>query len=338
MATPGSASEAAQRAAREAAAKNPFPRLETRAQHAARIVREARAASARRAAAAALVKARAAVDPFGSLDGADRDAAVALNEVFKSYGLETLAPQIVKMIQQGFSADTISIQLQQTKEYKERFSANEKRVKAGLNALSPAEYIATERSYRQVMSQAGLPIGFYDSNKDFEAFLVKDVAPTEVKARVDAVTEALNKAPKETLAYAKQFYNIGDLVAFALDPAKAQPLVEQRLKAAEAAAIAGGQGFTLNKTSAELIGSQGTSLQDIQSGLGFVGQEAQTTNKLSQIYGGDNVTTEDLVSEVFSNDGVAAGKRRKLASQERAAFTGSSGQTKTSLNRNGGGI
>jgi len=328
-----SAADAARRAAQ---ASKLVRRLETPAVRNARLKREAALAAARKK-ALAIAKARKA-DPFGALLGDDRDAAIALAEVFKQYGLESLTPQIIKMIQGGLSADTISIQLQETKEYKERFSANDKRVKAGLNALSPAEYIATERSYRQVMAEAGLPIGFYDTNKDFENFLVKDVSPTEVKARVDAVTEALDKAPKDTLAYAKQFYNIGDLVAFALDPNKAKPLVESRLKAAEAAAIAGGQGFNLGKGNAELIGSAGTSLTDIQSGLGFIGQEKQTTDKLSQIYGGDDVTTDDLVSEVFSNNAAAGAKRKKLASQERATFGTTSSQTKTSLNRNGGGI
>lgn len=278
-----------------------------------------------------------AADPFGALIGADRDAAVAINELFKSYGLETLAPQIIKMIQDGFSADTISIELQKTKEYKQRFAANDKRLKAGLPVLSPAEYISTERSYRQIMQQAGLPIGFYDSTKDFENFLAMDVSPTEVKGRVDAVTEAINKAPASTKDYFSQWYNTGDMIAYALDPKKAQPLIEQRIKAAESAAIANSQGFSLDQATAERLGATGAQFSEIQAGLGFVGQERQTTDKLSQIYGGEDVTTSDLVSEAFLGDGVAGSKRKKLASQERATFGGGSGQSKTSLNKSSEG-
>lgn len=272
-----------------------------------------------------------AVDPYGNLEGDDRDAAIALTDLFKTYGLETLAPKIIEMIQNGFSSDTIAIQLQDTAEYKKRFAANEKRLKAGLSVLSPAEYISTERSYRQIMSAAGLPIGFYDQTSDFENFLAADVSPTEVKSRVDTVTEAINKAPASTKDYFKQWYNEGDMIAFALDPKRAQPLIDQRIKAAEAAALAEQNKFSLSQSNAELIGSQGTSYADIQQGIGFIGAEQATTDKLSSIYGGDNVTQQDLVEEVFT--GGAGTKRKKLASQERATFSGGSSQAKNSLAR-----
>lgn len=293
-------------------------------------------AAARRAAAGARVD--SATDPFGALVGSDRDAAMALNELFKSYGIETLAPQILKMIQAGFSSDTISIQLQDTKEYKQRFAANDVRIKNGLSALSPAEYISTERSYRQIMNEAGLPVGFYDSTDDFRGFLEKDISPTEIKSRVDSVSEAINKAPADTLKYFKQFYSTGDMVAFALDPTKAQPLIDKRLKATEAAAISAANGTSLSQSNAEIIGGGGSSLSDIQNGLGFISQEQRTTDKLSQIYAGDNVTQDDLVQEVFQGSGLAATKRKRLASQERGAFSGSSAQGKGTLTQGTGNI
>ena len=107
----------------------------------------------------------------------------------------SLAPKILSYVQNGMSADTIAIELQNTSEYKQRFGANDARVKAGLPALSPSEYLATERSYRQIMQAAGMPLGFYDdSPNDFSRWLEMDVSPTEVKARVDAASEAINNA------------------------------------------------------------------------------------------------------------------------------------------------
>ena len=70
------------------------------------------------------------------LTGADRDAAVALTNLFRQYGLESLAPRIVDFIKQGYGPDVITIMLQETPEYKQRFAANDKRVAAGLPALS----------------------------------------------------------------------------------------------------------------------------------------------------------------------------------------------------------
>lgn len=269
-------------------------------------------------------------DLTSGLVGPQRDAAAALINLFTQYGLGSLAPKIVQMIQGGMSSDTISIELQQTSEYKQRFAANDKRIKAGLPALSPAEYLATERSYRQIMQAAGLPVGFYDSTDDFTKWLEMDVSPTEVKARVDAASEAINQTPPETLDYLKQWYNVSDLTAFALDPTKAQPLIEQRIKAAEAAALAKNQGVGVDRTTAEQIGRQGFSTQQMQQGFGQVAQDATAATKLSDIYGGD-LTTGDLVKEVFMNDAQAAQKRTRLASQERAAFGGSAGAGRGAL-------
>jgi hypothetical protein len=250
---------------------------------------------------------------------------------FKNYGLESLAPQIIKMLQRGDSADTISIELQNTKEYQTRFAGNAARLKAGLPVLSPAEYISNENAYRQIMSSAGLPVGFFDSTHDFQGFIERDLSPTELKERVDTVADAIYKAPSTTTAYFKQWYTTGDMIAYALDPGVAAPLVEQRIRAAEAAASAGGQGVNLTQSNAELIGANTTSLSDITQGTGFIAQELPTVTKLGQIYG-DDESQDDLVKEVFTNDGLAAAKRRNLASKERATFGGSSGQGKTSLN------
>lgn len=283
-----------------------------------------------------VAKKAAAPDPNKGLTGANRDAAVALESLFKSYGLESLAPQIVKMIQRGYSSDTIAIELQQTKEYKTRFAGNDARLKAGLPVLSPAEYIATEDSYRQIMQAAGLPTGFYDKVSDFTSLISKDVSPTEVQARVTAAQEAIQKAPPETLSYFKQFYNQGDLVAYALDPTVAEPLIEQRLKSAEAAALSAKNGLTLSQGNAEDIGKTGQTYDQISQNLQFVGQEYATDQKLNSMYGG-NLTQDDLVQEVFDNNSLAATKRAKLASQERGSFAGSSGQGKSSLSQDNGG-
>lgn len=269
-------------------------------------------------------------NPLAALTGDQRNVATALTALFKQYGLESLAPRIVGFVQDGMSADTIAIELQNTPEYKQRFAANDARIKAGLPALSPSEYLATERAYRQVMQAAGLPLGFYDTASDFQKFLEADVSPTEVKARVDAASEAINKAPQETLSYLKQWYQVGDLVAFALDQSKALPLIEQRIKAAEAGATGASQGVNISQGLAEQIGRQGYSIGQLQQGFGQVGLEAKTLAKLNDIYGGA-VSQDDLVKDVLLSDASSSKKVKGLASQERAQFSGSSGAGRASL-------
>lgn len=265
------------------------------------------------------------------LTGPNRDAAAALINLFRSYGLETLAPQIVRMVREGMSADTISISLQETPEYKTRFSANAIRIKAGLPALSPGEYLATERSYRQIMQEAGLPIGFYDQSSDFTTWISMDVAPTEVKRRVDKAREAIDKAPPGVVDYLKQWYGEGDLIAFALDSKRALPLIESRISAAEAAATAKAQGVDVSRGLVEQIGSQNFTLEQMRAGFGQVATDATTAFKLSQIYGDSVVTADDLTRAVFLDDANVANEVRRLASQERAAFSGAAGAGRQAL-------
>jgi hypothetical protein len=61
------------------------------------------------------------------------------------------------------------------------------------------------------------------------------------------------------------------MIAYALDPTRAEPLVEQRIKAAEAAGVGKTQGVSLDQGTAELIGQQGQTFDQIRQGMGFVG-------------------------------------------------------------------
>jgi hypothetical protein len=265
---------------------------------------------------------------------ADRDAQILLQNLFHEYGLDSLSGKVVDYIKQGYGADAITVLLSQTPEYKQRFAANDLRIKQGLPALSPAEYIATERSYRSIMSASGLPNGFYDTQADFTGMIANDISPTELQGRVDAATDAINKAPGGTLGYFKQWYSTGDLIAYALDPNKAAPLVEKRIKAAETAAIASAQGVNMNQLDSENIAGQGLSLDQTRQGFGIIGQELPTAEKLSNIYGGADVGQTDLVNEVFFQDAQSTVNRQKLGQQEQAAFSGSSGTNSSSLMKN----
>lgn len=273
-------------------------------------------------------------DPFGSLTGANRDAAIALTNLFKSYGLESLAPAIINFIKNGYSADTISILLQETPEYKQRFKANEIRKTKGLPVLSPAEYIATESAYRQTLQKWGLPSGFYDSVNDFQTFLANDMSPVELDQRAQAASDFMNQADSSDMAFYRQYYTSGDLVAFALDPKRAAPLVGKAFQASRIGGAAQDQGIGIGKTQAERLANIGISDDQARAGFGQIAQVQGTVNKLGQIYGG-GLSQADLIGATFEDDAAATTKLKKLASKERATFGGSSGIGTNSLASNG---
>src|SRR5665647_2350025 len=168
------------------------------------------------------------VSTFGGLEGANRDAYVAIVDTLKAYGLEMLAPAVLGFIQQGYSSDTVGILLQNTDAYKTRFAANESRRQKGLPVLSPAEYLATERSYRQIMSASGLPIGFYDSPSDFRGFLEGDMSPVELQDRVQSATDMVSKIDPATRSAFEQWYSTGDMIAYALSPERSTTILDRQ--------------------------------------------------------------------------------------------------------------
>ena len=276
--------------------------------------------------------------PTAGLDPSQRNAYTAVIDMLKEFGLESLAPKILGYVQQGYDSSTIGYELQQTSEWKTRFAANETRKKNGLPVLSPQEYIATERSYRQIMQNAGVPAGFYDQTSDFQKFLENDVSPDEVNNRVKAATDFINRKDPQELAIFKKFYTNGDMIAYALDPTRAQPLVGKAFEAATIAGQAQTQGISIDKGLAEGLAGDGITRDQAQQGFGLIAQEQGNANKLSSIYGQDGFTTSDLVNETFRADASVANRRKKLASQERGNFSGTSGIGATSLSQGSGAL
>lgn len=268
------------------------------------------------------------------LSGPQRDIAVTLTELFRSYGLESLAPKIIEFIKQGFDGNTVAILLQDTSEYKERFKANETRRSKGLPVLSPAEYLSVEQSYRQIMSSAGLPVGFYDQPEDFQKWIADDVSPQEVKTRVDVAVGLVNNIDPSVRAYFQQWYSKGDMVAYALDRTRATAVLERQAAASVVGGVAAGQGIQIDRDLSEQIAQTGIDQSQARQGFGFVATERERAEMLSGFYAEEEgVDQDDLVREVFFNDAQAGQRRRRLASRERAAFSGRSGIGQSSLGR-----
>lgn len=270
------------------------------------------------------------------LTGANRDAFMALESVFKQYGLESLAGNIYNYVKNGYSSDTISILLQDTKEYKQRFAANEARLKAGLPVLSPADYINTENSYRQLLRQSGLPEGFYDSNDDFTEWLSKDVSPTEVQSRVDLATQATLLAnPYYKKALNQIGIGDGELSAYFLDADRALPLLQKNAATAAVGAAALQQGLAFNQSYAEQLALSGVTASQAQQGYSQVANELDSMSELGKLYG-QTWTQSESEQSVFGTNADATAKKAGLINREKGQFSGSSGGARSGLAQSGG--
>lgn len=270
------------------------------------------------------------------LTGENRDAFMALNALFKQYGLGSLAGKIYEYVKNGYGADTISILLQDTPEYKKRFAANEARIKAGMSVLSPAEYIAVENSYRQIMRQSGLPEGFYDTSDDFTSWISGDMSPTELQNRVDLATQATALANPAYKAALKQMgLSDGELAAYFLDPDRAIPFLQKTAATAAVGAEALQRGLQFDEAYSEQLATMGISREQAAQGYAKIADEFSDLGTLAQVYGGQ--WTQRMAEEdVFVGGTGASKERERLVQREKGAFSGTAGSARAGLASRGG--
>jgi hypothetical protein len=270
------------------------------------------------------------------LTGENRDAFMALNSLFQQYGLGSLAGKIYEYVKNGYGADTISILLQDTPEYKKRFAANEARLKAGMSVLSPAEYIAVENSYRQIMRQSGLPEGFYDSASDFTGWISGDMSPTELQSRVDLATQATALANPAYKAALKQMgLSDGELAAYFLDADRALPYLQKSAATAAIGAEALQRGLDFDKTYAENLATSGIGREEAAQGYAKIADEFSDLKTLGQIYGG-GWTQRQAEEDVFVGGTEASKQRETLINREKGTFSGAAGGARSGLASRGG--
>lgn len=260
-----------------------------------------------------------------------------LSQVFNSYGLNALAPKIKEFVQQGFTPDTVTLKLQETPEYKQRFIGNENRRKAGLPVLTPGEYLSVESSYKKILKDAQLPSGFYDQPDDFGKFIGADIAPTELQERVNIANQSLQNADKFYTDSLRTYYglNSGDMIAYTLDPERALPVITRQQKAAQFGAEAARQGIQVAAPMAErFTGQLGVTQQEARQGFEQVAQILPEAQRLGAITpGAQPVGLEETTTAVFGGESSADYKQRirRLAEIEQSRFAGQSGVSRTSL-------
>jgi hypothetical protein len=252
---------------------------------------------------------------------------------FNKYGLTGLANKIKELAIAGATEATITLQLQETPEYQQRFAANADRLKKGLSVLTPAEYVNVEDSYRQVLRAYGLKQ--FDNDAYVRQFIANDMSPTELSNRVVTAVQRVQNADPAIVAQLKQYYGIGapDMVAYVLDPQQQFQKIERQIAASESGVAAGRQGLTAGVSVAEQLAAQGVTEAEARKGYATIADILPTAEKLSDIYGTtlDEYRQAEGEQEVFNSLASAQRKRQKLTAREIAAFSGSSGTNKTSL-------
>ena len=275
---------------------------------------------------------------------ADRKSAYdILMEEFTRYGLGALVEPLKGLVMDNVSPSEFSLRLQQTDAYKKRFAANADRIAKGLTALKPAEYLAMEDSYQNIMRNYGLPASYYSKDSlgtqaGFNQLLANDVSATELEDRVMTAQNRVVNANPEVYKALKAFYpdiTNGDILAYTLDPTKALDAIKRKVTAAEIGGAALASGLTTEAATAENLARYGVTKQQAEQGYQAIGGMLPRASQLADIYKQDPYTQAVAESEVFGTGNAvsATERRKKLTSLETAKFSGSSGMAGNALSR-----
>jgi hypothetical protein len=268
-----------------------------------------------------------------------QNAITVLTDRFKRYGLASLVPKIRELAIAGAGESTITLQLQETEEYQQRFSANKDRIKKNLAVLNPGEYIALEDRYRQIIRAYGLKD--FDNDNYVNQFISNDVSPEELSNRVVTAVQRVKNADPAITATLRDFYGIGqnDLVAYVLDPNQTFQKIERQVAAAEIGTAARKQGLEAGVNVAEQLAAQGISQAEAQRGYSTIADILPEATKLSNLYGNtlDKYGQSEAEQDIFNTLASAQRKRRNLIGRETAEFTGTSGLSRTALGKTTGG-
>lgn len=276
----------------------------------------------------------AAADAAARKERAD-NAILALTDRFTKFGLASLVPKIRELAISGATEATITLQLQETPEYQQRFRANTDRIKKGLSVLQPGEYLGLEDQYRQILRAYGLKQ--FDNDDYVSQFISNDISAAELSSRVVTAVQRVQNADPAVMSTLRDYYGIGntDLVAYVLDPNQQFQKIERQVAAAEIGTAARRQGLEAGVGVSEQLAAQGVTQAQAQKGYATIADILPGATKLSQIYGGvlDQYGQSEAEQEVFNTLASAQRKRRALTEREIATFGGASGLGKTALDQ-----
>lgn len=273
-----------------------------------------------------------------------RDAFATMGLLLQQWGLEGLADVYGRLMAQGLSAAEALTKLKYDKTtdpvtgkpwnaaYSTRFAGNVSRVANGMNAYDEATYLDVENSYNETLRKYGLNNLINPDKSKAQAqyadYMAKGLAPLEFADRIDTVANrVLNMDPSIKAQFQSYYPSLtnNDLVSYFLDPAQTLPVLKSKVTAAEIGAVAKTTGYGIGEARAMELGQFGVTREKALVGYQDIAEVTPTSNKLSNIYNEESIVygQTQAENEFLKQDAKSKLDRNRLASKERAMFSGS---------------
>jgi hypothetical protein len=280
-------------------------------------------------------------------DAERRDARAFLEDTLRMYGMEDLANDIDRIVQEsGNQKSVIQNTIRQTQSYKDRFKGLLNLQQKGITDIAnEADYINLETQYRTTFREAGLRdyLGGAGTKAERDAIarIVGDfsLSVNEVRDRITDAQRVVAETPQEVRDSLQRFYNVdpSTLTAYVLDPQRTTGEIQRRANAAIVGGYAQRAGLEFGAGVSERIGEFLGGERDItgtqiEPQLTQIAGVQRSTGRLAQLEGGV-LTAEETALGQLELDEAAQRRVRGLQSRERARFGGTSGVTTGTLSR-----
>jgi hypothetical protein len=269
---------------------------------------------------------------------AKRDAFALIKSTLTTYGFTaTEIAELSTFIEAGLTnakmgPEQLKLDMRELPVYKARFAGNTKRVSAGLNALSEANYLTQENDYSEIFKMYG--VGNLSSRAQFASLIGNDISVTEATKRIDTAVKRVKNANPAVLNTLKTLYPAitdTDIVAYFLKPDEVLPELERKTTVAEIGSTAAQFGMKetglANLTRFEDLQKYGVTLASAREGYATIAEDLPGATKLGNIYGETGITygQTEAEAEQFKSSAEAKRKKEKLIETEKSSFKGSAG-------------
>jgi hypothetical protein len=256
----------------------------------------------------------------------------------------SIADRLIDLVaNQGYTGTAITLELQNTPEFKERFAGIEAYKKAFASdiasgkkaaAPTPSDYINLERNYQTVLTKYGL--GELASRDTYSKLIGGDVSLAEVTDRVANVYDRVMNADDVLKQQLTQYFPTFGATDFArtlltgTNPADMAGQLQRKLASAEISSEAARAGLTTGVERAQQLQAMGVSRGVARTGYSKIAEQKTGLERLGSIYQQDVAGLQtELEAEQFQ--GLASQRRRKLTEQEKSSFSGRAGTSQSSL-------
>lgn len=207
----------------------------------------------------------------------DPGARLQLQQDLASVGLGDWADFAWGEHLKGVPAAQILFDIRSTDLYKAKFPGMDELRKQG-EGWNEATYIAYENHAKDVLHFYGIPAGVFDSPTDLSKLMIGGVSAKEFDERLGEAAAGINDYSPEAKAELSRLYGIseGGILAYALDPTKAQPVLARQFAAAKIAGYSDTTGYgQLTQDQAETLARQGVTDTQAQQGLSQLAGEKE---------------------------------------------------------------